>query len=108
MELLGLSIKKSLINKHNKGMSTMKGFTMIPNYILKNREHSLNEIAVLVALKSFAMNKKECWPSLRSISTRARLGTTTIKKTIKLLEAKDLIYKTRSGKRRSNVYTINY
>ena len=108
MEIIGSSIKKSVISKHSKGMSTMKGFTMIPNYILKNQEHSLNEIMVLVALKSFAMNNIECWPGLKAISTRTRLGTTTIKKTIKLLLAKDLIYKTKDNKRRSNVYTINY
>jgi hypothetical protein len=51
MESISSTIEKSLMNKHSKGFATMRGFTMLLNYILKNPGYSTHEIVVLIALQ---------------------------------------------------------
>lgn len=108
MELLSSTIEKSFIDKHGKGFSTAKGFTMTQNWLLKSQNYTRNEKNIAIVLSSFAMNKKECWPSQKIISKRAGLCLTTTKETINSLVSKGLIEKRLDGKRRSACYKLNY
>lgn len=108
MELISKTIDKCLKNKGSYGMSTIKGFTPTPNWILKSRDYNQSEKMVLTVLNSFAMQKKECWPSIKRIALRSSMGVTTAKKTIKSLTEKGIIEKDRGGIHKSNFYRLKY
>ncbi len=89
-------------------MSTIKGFTSTPNWILKSKDYNRNEKMILTVLNSFAMQKKECWPSMKRIASRSSMGLTSAKKTIKSLTEKGIIEKNRGGTHKSNFYKLKY
>ncbi|HBA36832.1 TPA: hypothetical protein DCZ15_03080 [Candidatus Falkowbacteria bacterium] len=108
MEQIGQTIKASPRRQGNYGRSTMKNFTIAPNWLLKSPKYTRNERIIAIALNSFAFGKKECWPSQETIAERAKLCLTSTKETIKSLVKKGLIEKMRDGKHRSICYKLNY
>lgn len=108
MDSIKQTIENLSIMKNNRGLSTMRGFTMTPNWIVKNKNYNKNELLVANSLKSFAMQKNICWPSIKSISSRAKLGQTTTKEAIKSLLDKGIIEKIADSKHKSNCYKLNF
>lgn len=108
MDLIFKTIKENIWCNKNYGLSTLRGFTITPNWLLKSQNYNRNEKAVIIALASFAMSKNECWPSIKKISTRSGLGLTATKKYLKSITEKGLIERVWDGKHKSKLSKINF
>lgn len=75
-----------------------------------SKEISGNELKVFCILMKHMDSNNECYPSMRTISKKYGMSTTTVSKCISSLEEKHVIIKqtrTIDGKNISNLYKIN-
>ncbi|HOI59787.1 MAG TPA: helix-turn-helix domain-containing protein [Candidatus Pacearchaeota archaeon] len=82
------------------------GFTQINNSFLIRNDLNVHEKMVGIILKKHAMNKTECWPSIKKMAKEVNCSETTVKKAIKKIESKFLIRKRRHPHHRSNFYDV--
>ncbi len=86
---------------------TQRGFTQIPNVILKSNNLTGGAKLAYTMLLTYAMGDDECFPGQDRLG--ADMGTTrqSANKYIKELESKGFINIKRRGQGRSNLYEIN-
>jgi DNA-binding MarR family transcriptional regulator len=101
MEKIGTIIKKT-----SNCLKAAKGFTQISNYFLMRKDMTIYEKMVVIIIKKYTMNKTYCWPAIKTIAKEVGCSETTVKKTIKSLENKGLIIKSKDKRHRSNTYHI--
>ncbi len=64
------------------------------------------QVAVYLALRSFANGSGKCYPSQGTIAERARVGRTSVDKAVATLERLDLIKVKRRGYPLTHLYTV--
>ena len=88
----------------------MKGFTRIPNSFHQSPLFTPGEKAMIGYLLSRGGQKKQCFPSLKTISGDMGIAESTVVSVIKSLEKKNLIVKemrfSENGAKTSNLYTV--
>ena len=84
------------------------GFAIIPRHLLGKLAGI--EVATYVSLVSFADERGDCWPSLRSIASRAGLSVSTTQRALIGLEEKLVVTRTPrkapDGGQTSNAYHV--
>ena len=86
---------------------TQRGFTQIPNAILKSNQISAGGKLAYAMLLSYAMGDDQCFPGQDRLGVDMSISRQTANQYIKELEAKGFINIKRRGQGRSNLYEIN-
>lgn len=95
--------KMKKLASSNKGLL---GFTQIPNRFIKREDLNPYEKMVVIVLKMRMMNKDYSWPSHKTIARDVGCSVTTVKRSIKNLEAQRIVIKDHWDSTRSNRYTL--
>lgn len=84
-------------------------YGICPIHVLQDKGITKREISVYIAISSFQGMSVNCWPSLDEIGKRAGIrGIHKISVTIKSLEERGWVTKTRRGLQKTNVYSCLY
>ena len=86
---------------------TQRGFTQVPNAILKTKEISAGAKLTYAMLLSYAMNKDECFPGQDRLGDDMGISRQTVNGYIRELDTKGFIKIIRQGQGKSNIYEIN-
>ena len=93
-----------------KETATEGGFSIIPNWVIRDSNLTGNEILVYIALLNRANSKGLAWPATARIAKESRTSLSTVKRTIKSLEGRGLLTKQLrprgDGSNDSNVYHV--
>jgi DNA-binding MarR family transcriptional regulator len=95
------AIIKSRKRKQNRG------FTMIPNSFIENKNLSIYEKMTVIVMLKHKGNNETAWPSQQRLAGQVGCSVSTIKKTIIGLEKKKIVSKLKSKNYRRNIYKIN-
>jgi biotin operon repressor len=83
-----------------------RGFTIIPNYVLKSRELSRDAKLLYGILLSYAWQKGSCFPGYDTLMEDLQCGRPQLAKYIKELRESGLIEVQRRGQGKTSIYTI--
>ncbi len=86
---------------------TQRGFTQIPNVILKSSKISGGAKLVYTLLLAYGQGKDECFPGQERLSEDMGISRQSTNKYVKELQTKGFINIKRRGQGRSNIYEIN-
>ena len=86
---------------------TQRGFTQIPNAILKSNQISAGGKLAYAMLLSYAMGDDRCFPGQDRLGVDMGISRQIANQYVKELEAKGFINIKRRGQGRSNLYEIN-
>ena len=86
---------------------TQRGFTQIPNVILKSNQISGGAKLTYAMLLSYAMGDDQCFPGQDRLGNDIGVTRQTANQYIKELEQKGFVNIKRRGQGRSNLYEIN-
>ena len=90
--------------------SSEGGFSMIPNWVIRESDLTAHELLVYIALLNRANGQGLAWPSVPRIARESRMSVTTAKRTIRSLEGRGLIKKQLrprlDGSNETNVYRV--
>lgn len=86
---------------------TQRGFTQIPNVILKTTALSGGAKLTYTMLLSYAMQDDQCFPGQDRLGIDMGMSRQSANKYIKELEQKGYVNIKRQGQGRSNLYEIN-
>ena len=99
--------EKTLVIEKAADEATRKGFTQIPNVILKHRELSFGAKTVYGLLLSFAWSNNEIFPGQQTLARDAGTTRQTINKYIKELERAGYLSIKRRGLGKTAIYTVH-
>ncbi len=85
---------------------TEKGFTQVPNAILRSKEISPGAKLAYSGLLSYAWEKDNCFPGQDKLGTDIGVTRQTVNEYIKELRTKGFIRVTRRGQGKSNLYEL--
>src|SRR5215204_5186682 len=83
-----------------------RGFTLIPNYVLRARGISRDAKLLYGILLSYAWQKGNCWPGYDTLMEDLQCGRPQLAKYIKELKGTGLIQVQRRGQGLTSIYTI--
>jgi DNA-binding MarR family transcriptional regulator len=107
MRPIGAVIKERNIVLKGADAATAKGFTQVPNFLLKSNKLSAGDKLAFAMLLSYAWQKDFCFPGQKSLAEDMGLHETNVRKHLKSLEAHGLLTVMRRGQGRTNIYTLN-
>src|SRR5947209_6150498 len=101
-----------IIKEHNiilKGAdaATAKGFTQVPNFILKSKNLSAGDKMTFAMLLSYAWQNNFCFPGQETLAQDLGLSDRSVRTHLKSLEANQLLAIKRRGLGKTNVYELN-
>ncbi len=85
---------------------TEKGFTQVPNAILRSKEISPGAKLAYSGLLSYAWNNDYCFPGQETLGNDIGVTRQTVNEYIKELRTKGFIQVKRRGQGRSNIYEL--
>ena len=83
-----------------------RGFTLIPNYVLRARTISRDAKLLYGILLSYAWQKGNCWPGYDTLMEDLQCGRPQLAKYIKELKDTGLVHVQRRGQGLTSIYTI--
>ena len=101
-----------ILKEHNiilKGAdaATAKGFTMLPNFVLKSPKLTAGDKMTFAMLLSYAWQNDYCFPGQVRLGKDLGLHETNVRKHLKSLEAIGLLTIRRRGQGKTNIYELN-
>jgi hypothetical protein len=86
----------------------LRGFTQVPNFILRHADISIGAKTIYSLLLSYAWHNDLCFPGQDRLAKDVGMGIASVNRFVKELEACSLIEITRRGQGKTNFYTINF
>ena len=86
---------------------TAKGFTQVPNHVLKSEKISPGAKLAYTMLLSYAWQNDFCFPGQERLAKDMGSGVRSVVRYIQELEQHDFIKVKRQGQGRSNLYELN-
>jgi DNA-binding MarR family transcriptional regulator len=86
---------------------TEKGFTMLPNFLLKSRKLSAGDKMAFAMLLSYAWQNDFCFPGQARLALDMGLDERSVRRHLKSLEASELLTISRRGLGKTNIYKLN-
>ncbi len=98
--------RRNIILK-NADAATAKGFTMVPNFILKSTKLSAGDKMTFAMLLSYAWQKDYCYPGQKALAEDLGLTDRSVRTHLKALEAIGLLSIKRVGQGKNNIYELD-
>lgn len=83
-----------------------KGFTQIPNDVLRDFSLSVPARLTYALLSSFAWQDESCWPGQKKLGKLLRVSDRQLRKYIRELEGAKLVRVHRRGLKKTNLYLL--
>jgi biotin operon repressor len=87
--------------------ATAKGFTQVPNFLLKSKKLSAGDKMAFAMLLSYAWQNDYCFPGQERLAQDLGLSDRSVRTHLKSLEAIGLLAIQRRGQGKTNVYELN-
>ena len=104
---IGDILKERNIILKNADAATAKGFTMVPNFILKSGKLSAGDKMTFAMLLSYAWQNDYCFPGQVRLGQDLGLHETNVRKHLKSLQTNGLLAIKRRGQGKTNIYELN-
>ena len=101
-----LKRERNIILK-NADAASGKGFTMVPNFLLKSNKLSAGDKMTFAMLLSYAWQNDYCFPGQVRLGQDLGLHETNVRKHLKALQANGLLTIQRRGQGKTNIYELN-
>ena len=98
-------MEKNIILKGADAFSE-KGFTQVPNAILRSRKLSMGAKMAYAALISYAWHNDFCFPGQQRLADDIGISRQTANEYIQELKKKGFVKVTRQGQGRTNIYEL--
>src|ERR1700677_3481719 len=90
-----------------KGAATAKGFTQVPNFLLKSNKLSAGDKLAFAMLLSYAWQNDYCFPGQKRLGVDLGIHETNVRKHLKSLQGNGLLTIKRRGQGKTNIYELN-
>lgn len=90
----------------DEGLRSLRGFTQIPNVILKHPKLSSGAKIVFAVLLSYAWEKDFCWPAQRRLAADTHCSVRQVQRLLAELKTAGIVTWTNSGLNRPNIHRI--
>lgn len=107
MRPIGAVIKDRNIVLKGADAATAKGFTQVPNFLLKSRTLSSGDKMAFAMLLSYAWQNDYCFPGQARLGVDLGLDERNVRRHLKSLEAAGLLTIKRRGQGKTNIYELN-
>ncbi|MBV9862785.1 MAG: helix-turn-helix domain-containing protein [Alphaproteobacteria bacterium] len=87
--------------------ATAKGFTQVPNFILRSPKLSAGDKITFAMLLSYAWHDDSCFPGQARLAQDLGLDERSVRRHLKSLETYDLLAIRRRGLGKTNIYELN-
>ena len=87
--------------------ATAKGFTQVPNFILKSKKLSAGDKLAFAMLLSYAWQNDFCFPGQETLAEDLGLSDRSVRTHIKSLQAIGLLSIVRRGQGKTNIYELD-
>src|SRR5271168_1187285 len=87
--------------------ATAKGFTQVPNFLLKSNKLSSGDKLAFAMLLSYAWQHDYCFPGQKRLGEDMGLDERNVRRHLKSLEAHGLLSIQRRGQGKTNIYELN-
>ena len=104
---IGELIRERNIVLRGADVLTTKGFTQVPNHLLKSEKISPGAKLAYTMLLSYAWQNDYCFPGQERLAKDMGSGVRSVVRYIQELEQHDFIKVKRQGQGRSNLYELN-
>lgn len=86
---------------------TAKGFTQVPNFLLRSAELSAGDKLTFAMLLSYAWQNDYCFPGQERLAKDMGLDERSVRRHLKSLQTVGLLAIRRRGQGKTNVYELN-
>jgi DNA-binding MarR family transcriptional regulator len=107
MQGIGQLIKDRNIILRGADAATAKGFTQVPNFLLKSNKLSSGDKLAFAMLLSYAWQNDYCFPGQKRLGEDMGLDERNVRRHLKSLEAHGLLSIQRRGQGKTNIYELN-
>ena len=104
---IGDLLKERNIILKGADAATAKGFTQVPNFILKSKKLTAGDKMTFAMLLSYAWQNDYCFPGQVRLGEDLGMHETNVRKHLKALETIGLLAIQRRGQGKTNVYELN-
>ena len=104
---IGAILKDRNIILKGADAATAKGFTQVPNFILKSKKLTAGDKMTFAMLLSYAWQKDFCYPGQKRLAEDLGLTDRSVRTHIKSLETVGLLEIKRPGQGKNNVYVLD-
>ena len=87
--------------------STARGFTQVPNFLLKSKALSSGDKLAFAMLLSYAWQNDFCFPGQQRLADDMGITDRSVRTHLKALEAQGLLTITQRGQGKTNIYELN-
>ena len=104
---IGDLLKERNIILKGADAATAKGFTQVPNFLLKSKKLSSGDKMAFAMLLSYAWQNDYCFPGQERLAKDLGLSDRSVRTHLKSLEANGLLSIQRRGQGKTNIYELN-
>jgi DNA-binding transcriptional ArsR family regulator len=104
---IGDILKERNIILKGADAATAKGFTQVPNFLLKSKKLSAGDKMTFAMLLSYAWQNDYCFPGQQRLADDLGLSDRSVRTHLKALEAIGLLAIQRRGQGKTNIYELN-
>jgi len=104
---IGAILKDKNIILRGADAATAKGFTQVPNFLLRSRKLSPGDKMAFAMLLSYAWQNDYCFPGQARLALDLGIDERNVRRHLKSLEAHGLLAIQRRGQGKTNLYELN-
>ena len=104
---IGDILKERNIILKGADAATTKGFTQVPNFLLKSKKLSSGDKMTFAMLLSYAWQNDYCFPGQQRLAEDLGLSDRSVRTHLKSLQAIGLLAIQRRGQGKTNIYELN-
>ena len=104
---IGDILKERNIILKGADVATAKGFTQVPNFLLKSKKISSGDKMSFAMLLSYAWQNDYCFPGQKRLAQDLGLNERSVRRHLKSLETSGLLAIKRRGQGKTNIYELN-
>ena len=86
---------------------TAKGFTQVPNFILKSKTLSAGDKLAMAMILSYMWHNNSCFPGQARLAEDMGVDERSVRRHVKALQAEGLLTIVRRGLGKTNIYELN-
>src|SRR5271154_702852 len=107
MQPIGTLLKDRNIILKGADAATARGFTQVPNFLLRSNKLSPGDKLAFAMLLSYAWQNDYCFPGQVRLGEDLGLHETNVRKHLKSLQTNGLLAIKRRGQGKTNIYQLN-